>query len=301
LYPARLTGGSEERSAGHVPVDTAEAPFPVVIFFSGINCCSDSYKWLAVELVKRGLVVILFDWVGETFPGVIGLTNGVDLSQLKPETYGSGPTTLALPAILFELEALQREGALAGLLDLRQIILGGHSAGGSMALQNANRKFFPNVKGAFAYGAHNLMSAALGWPPNALAPLSSEAPLLLLGGARDGVIAASANRYGVTEHQNAYAPIERTFDEAIAGGRGQAYLAILEGANHTSLVHPPDQTTSRAFLDQPTTAPDEAIRALLVELIGNFIDGVIRHKPEAQRSLEALLRNNPMLAVTKCK
>jgi pimeloyl-ACP methyl ester carboxylesterase len=301
LYPARLSNSPDERNTGHVPVDTSHAPFPVAIFLGGINCCSDSYKWLAVELVRRGLVVVLFDWVGETFPGVIGLTNGVDLGKLRPETYGSAPTTLALPAILTELEALQREGVLAGLLDLQQIILGGHSAGGTIALQNANPKFFPNIKGAFAYGAHNLMSAALGWEAGALAPLSSDAPLLLMGGARDGIIAASAGRYGIAEHQSAYAPIERTFDEAIVGGRGDAYLAIIEGANHTSLIHPPDETTSRAFLDQPTTVTDEAIRALLNMLIGNFIDGAIRRKPEAQQAFEALLRSNPMLAVTKCK
>lgn len=301
LYPARLTGSPEERDTGNVPVEAALAPFPVVIFLGGINCCSDSYKWLAVDLVRRGLVVVLFDWVGETFPNVIGLTNGVDLRRLTPDTYGTAPTTFALPAILTELEALQREGMLAGLLDLQHIILGGHSAGGTIALQNANPKFFPNVKGAFAYGAHNLMSAALGWPAGTLAPLSSDVPLLLLGGARDGIIAASAGRYGIAEHQNAYAPIERTFDEAIVGGRGDAYLAIIEGANHTSLIHPPDETTSRAFLDQPTTVPDEAIRALLSMLIGNFLDGAIRHKPEAQQALEALLRYNPMLAVTKCK
>jgi predicted dienelactone hydrolase len=301
LYPARLSNSPDERNTGHVPVDTTRAPFPVVIFLGGINCCSDSYKWLAVELVRRGLVVVLFDWVGETFPGVVGLTNGVDLSKLTPDTYGTAPTTFALPAILSELETLQHEGVLAGLLDLQQVILGGHSAGGTIALHNANPQLFPAIKGAFVYGAHNLMSAVLGWPPGTLAPLSSGVPLLLLGGTRDGIIAASSGRYGIAEHQSAYAPIERTFDEAIAGGRGDAYLVIIEGANHTSLIHPPDETTSRAFLDQPTTVPDEAIRALLIGVIANFIDGAIRQRPDARQALTALLQNNSLLAVTKRK
>ena len=300
LYPGQLSDSPEERNTGNVPADTTRAPFPVVIFLGGINCCSDSYKWLAVRLAECGLVTVLFDWVGETFPGVVGLTNGVDLSKLTPDTYGTAPTTLALPVILQELETVQNEGLLAGLLDLDRIIMGGHSAGGTIALQNASQRFFPAIKGGFAYGAHNLMSAVLGFAPGTLAPLASDVPLLLLGGLQDGIIAASAGRYGMGAHVSAAAPIERTFDEAVTGGRDDSYLAILAGANHTSLIHPPDPTTSRAFLDAPTTAPDEAIRALLAGVITNFIAAQVQGQTAAQPLLDELLRD-PMIAIAKRK
>jgi hypothetical protein len=300
LYPGQRSNSPEERNTGHVPADKLRAPFPVVIFLGGINCCADSYKWLGVRLAEIGLVTVLFDWVGETFPGVVGLTNGVDLRYLKPDTYGTAPTTLALPTILQELETVQNEGLLAGLLDLDRVIIGGHSAGGTIALQNATQRFFPAIKGGFAYGAHNLMSAVLGWETGSLAPLASDVPLLLLGGLQDGIIAASAGRYGLSEHANAATPIERTFDEAVAGGHDDSYLAILADANHTSLIYPPDPTTSRAFLDAPTTAPDGTIRDLLSGLITNFIAAQIQKQSEAQTRLDELLRN-PMVATAKRK
>jgi predicted dienelactone hydrolase len=300
LYPGRLSHSPEERNTGNVAADQTRAPFPVVIFLGGINCCADSYKWLAVRLAECGVVTVLFDWVGETFPNVIGLTNGVDLRYLKPDTYGVAPTTLALPVILHELESVQHAGLLAGLLDLDQIIIGGHSAGGTMALQNATQRIFPAIKGGFAYGAHNLMSAMLGWEAGSLAPLASDVPLLLMGGLQDGIIAASAGRYGLGGHATAAAPIERTFDEAVQGGRDDAYLVILRDANHTSFIHPPDQTTSRAFLDAPTTAPDEDIRDLLAAVITNFIAAHVQGQSAARALLEGLLQN-PLVAIVKRK
>ena len=68
--------------------------------------------------------------------------------------YGKAPTASALPTLLKELEKLQSEGVLAGLLDLNSVILGGHSAGGRVAIENADSQFFPSVVAAFAYGAH---------------------------------------------------------------------------------------------------------------------------------------------------
>jgi hypothetical protein len=77
-------------------------------------------------------------------------------------------------------------------------------------------------------------------------------------------------------------------------------LAILADANHTSLIYPPDPTTSRAFLDAPTTAPDGTIRDLLSGLITNFIAAQIQKQSEAQTRLDELLRD-PMVATAKRK
>lgn len=273
-YPALPASNEIEEETGVLPCNRDSAPFPVVIFFPGVNIGPEAYHWLALELAQRKMIVVLYSWIAENLPGIIGQTPGVDLHYLRPDTYGSGPTASALPFILDALTQIQAEGILAGALALDQVILGGHSAGGTIALQNANPTHFPGVKAAFAYGAHNAASTMMGFPPETVLPLCSALPLLLIGGTQDGVIAASSRRYGA--ESKTHHPIERTFSESIIGGRNDSYLVMIDGANHFAIAHPEDTTTGRAFLDQPNTQPGEQIRQLLVDLIAGFIDTHVR-------------------------
>ena len=295
LYPAGMPGSETERDLGIVPADADQAPFPVVIFFSGVNCAPEMYQWLAIKLVERGLVVVTFAWVAENLPGIVGLTPGVDTAMWSPATYGTGATASALPALLGELKHLQAQGVLAGLLDLQKVVLGGHSAGGRVAIENADPRFFPQVVAAFAYGAHTAAPVMLGFKPCKILPLPDSLPLLLMGGTCDGVIANSSDRYGITLG-DATTSVMRTFKEAISGGRDDAYLVLLEGANHFSIADPKDPTTGRPYLDFPATQPEEKIRSLMVETIGLFIDAHVRHQPKASQSLNQLLNaTNPLI------
>ena len=113
--PARMSGSEQERNLGVVPADPQLSPFPVVIFFNGINCGPELYQWLAVQLAQRGLVVVTFALVSEFVPGMVGLTPGVDIAMCTPATYGTGPTASALPALLAELEHLGGTGGNAEL------------------------------------------------------------------------------------------------------------------------------------------------------------------------------------------
>lgn len=295
LYPAVISN-EQQGNFGVVPADSKQAPFPIVIFFNGFNCSPEMYQWLAVKLVERGLVVVTFAWVAEYLPGMVGMTPGVDVAMGIPATYGTGPSASAMPALLAELETLQADGVLAGMLNLQQIILGGHSAGGRVALENADPRFYPQVAAAFAYGGHSAALPMLGFKPATILPLSGARPLLLMGGTCDGVIAASSDRYGMSSG-DATGSIVRTFKEAIAGGRDDTYLALLEGANHFSIAYPLDTTTASSLLDLPATQPEDEIRSLLVETVGLFIDAHVRQKQEASLALNQLLsRAAPMVA-----
>lgn len=288
FYPAQFNQSEQEQNLGIIPAAPAQAPFPVVIFFNGVNCETKSYQWLMEKLARRGLVVVGLNWIAENIPGIIGLTPGVDVEKWKPNLYGTGATASALPALLTKLEQLQQQGILAGKLDLEKVIIGGHSAGGRVAIESANPDFFPQIAASFAYGAHMLGGVNFGYEPKTVLPLPDSLPLLLMGGTCDGVIANSTQRYGMSERDSTYS-VMQTFSEGITGGRKDSYLLLLEGANHFSLTHPLDETTRRAFLDFPPTQSETKIRSLITDIIILFINAHVRHQPQALQKLQQLL------------
>ena len=294
FYPGEMPEGEVNMNQQLLPVDSEYSPFPVVIFFSGFDCQPQMYQWLAVELVERGIVVVTFSWIEEYLPGKVSSTPGFNLSMWKPETYGTAPSSQVLPTLLAELETLNSDSILAGMLDLEKIILGGHSAGGRMAMENANPQFFPKVVAAFSYGSHSAAPVMLGFEPGKILPLADALPLLLMGGTRDGSIAKMSAAYGISG--DATTAVKRTFQESIVGGRNDSYLLLLEGANHFTISHPPDPTTVKPFLDLPATQSEEEIRSLMAEVIGLFIDGHIRQQPRAFDTMNQLLNNvNPLI------
>lgn len=291
FYPAQHSGSEQEQNMGIVPANSQLAPFKVIIFFNGVNCGGEIYQWLAVKLAERGFVVVTFSSIAENIPGMVSLTPGVYFKNWAPNIYGKAPTASALPTLLTALEGLQSEGVLAGLLDLQKIILGGHSAGGRVAIESASPQFFSQVVGAFAYGAHTAVGSQMGYEPGSILPLPDSLPLMLIAGTCDGVIANSSHRYGVT-WEKATTPVERTFIEAIAGGRNDSYLLLLEGGNHFSIAYPFDSTTGRPFLDFTATKPEAELRNLIAEAIGLFINTHVCQQPAAADALNKLLESN---------
>jgi alpha-beta hydrolase superfamily lysophospholipase len=301
-YPARPSGGDAERMSGVIPADTTLAPFPVVVFVPGINVTPESYRWLAMDLAARGFAVAVTTWVGELFPGHYGITAGLDVGALRPETYGSRPAVPLLPAVLTALAEIDADAhaPVRGTIARGKIAVGGHSAGGSAALQAANPRFYPEVAAVFTYGAHSGLATMLGWPAGTIAKLAAECPVLLLGGTEDGVIAASAGRYGDPSGPAAN-PIVRTFEEGLVGGRGDAYLMMIDGANHFALADPVDPTCARGFLDAPLREPEVA-RTLCARAIGLFLQRHLRGDAGSGRELDALVTgSDPKIADARRK
>jgi len=299
FYPAQISASDRPQKMGIVPPDPTRSPFPVVIFFNGVNCYPEMYQWLAIKLVERGLVVVTFSWVSENIPGMISISPGVDLAMLTPDRYGHGPTASALPTLIAELSRLQSQSILARMLDLEKIILGGHSAGGRVAIESADRRFFDQVVAAFAYGAHTAAGTMMGYEPGTILPLPDTLPLMLIGGTCDGVIANSSDLYGLI-WERPTTPISRTFSEAIAGGRNDSYLLLIEGANHYAIVDPLDATTGATGLDFPATQPLEKIRELIAKTIGCFIDTHVRSQPDISPDLN-IDPTNPLVAAFEQK
>jgi len=273
-YPAIPDDGEEQQSAGVVPADMLDAPYPVVILLPGINVGPEAYAWLAHSLTLRGFVVVTFTMIAEEMPGYISLTPGLDLSAITPDTWGTRPSATAIAPILASLEEINADGVLAGCIDPDKIVLVGHSAGGSVALFNASSKWFPGVCGAAAYGAHSGASTALGFPEGTILELPSDQPLLMIGGTRDGVIAASARRYGEVVGDS-LGRMRQTFADGVTSSRNDTYMVEVAGANHFSFAYPEDNATGRAFLDMPEEADGDAIRQLLADIIGAFAEQVV--------------------------
>ncbi|GIK55670.1 MAG: hypothetical protein HND44_05325 [Chloroflexi bacterium] len=268
-YPALSTGSQAERLSGIVPADKRHAPMPIVIFFNGINIGCESYHWLAVRLAQANLITVLYTHIAETLPGVIGLTPGIDLARVRPDTYGSGPTCPAIQPILDSLAVLNDDAAspLFQAMDLGHIILGGHSAGGTVALQNG--QFFPQVKAIFAYAGHTMAATMLGFAPGTILKIGSKSTLLLRG-ERDGIVTASRSRYGAD--QQTEDPVALTFAKAYQPAAGSmAYDVLIQGANHFSIAYPLDETMGRFFVDMEMTRPGAEIRQQIAEIVLAFI------------------------------
>lgn len=290
-YPALYGATPLENNTGSLPAARSEYPYPIAILMPGINVSPESYGWLAKALTEAGFVSVIYGWIVEEMQGMISLSPGLDVNALKPGEYATRPSATALRALLDDLIEQNASGPLAGLLDLSCVLLGGHSAGGSVALMNARPDWFPGLRAVFAYGSHSKASTLLGYAPDTLLPLPDALPTLVMGGSEDGVIASSAFRYGNDGQQqpDAIGPVIRTFEQGLLSERGDCHLAIVRGANHFSAAYPADLATGRPFLDWSVTRPESEIRNDLAQLVTRFARAYVLGDQRARADLQALL------------
>lgn len=296
FYPSGIPGSTPaERSSGIIAADPALAPFPVVVFLNPVNIGPEYYRWVGTTLASRGYVTATFSWIEEARPGIEALVPG-------PQGFVGGDRrpAAAVPVIVGALTKLHEgSGPLGGLLNLDRVVVGGHSAGGSVALQAAAAVHHPKVCAVFAANAHNAAPVESGAAPGTVLPLSTDCPVLLIGGTCDGVIDKSRFRYGLGADDE-WKPVQRTFAAGMTGGRNDLVLAMIEGANHFSFADPDDDvTTGRAFLDETATTPGPVVRAYLAELIGSFLDRYVHGRSDEVSGLTATMRSTLLARVER--
>lgn len=269
-YPGDDRRLEEARLTGQVPADETDAPWPVVVLLPGINVAPDGYRWLAHRLVVDGLCVVTYAAIGSLGPAGRGITPGLDLAALAPDTIGTRPSSTALGPLLAHLSELAADehSPVAEHLDLGRVVVGGHSAGGTAALHNSDPSWVLGLQAVFAYAAHTMVATALGHGEAAVAPIPAKVPMLLLGGADDGVIAASRDRYRTDD--GVHDPVRRTFAEAIQRQQGDSWLVELADAGHFAICDPVDTTSGRSFLEPDSATADPAVQELLGDLIAAF-------------------------------
>lgn len=301
FYPARPTGNEWELETGQMAVDETLAPLPIVVFLPGVNCPAETYFWLAHDLAARGVAVVLYNWVAENIPGRISLTPGLNRTALTPENYGQEISAAALPAILQALAQLNTNGVLTGKLNLQRLVLGGHSAGGILALMNANPAFLPQVVGAFSYCSSPFPTLMFGgWPAGEVPALPSATPLLILGATEDGIGDMHNRSIGLPEQTGAQT-IEAAFEHMVTSTRGDAYLGILRGANHHTLCHPRDDTLGRTFADSLAAGDEVVLREKLLLVIGYFVEAIARSNDELLQSLKSELNHSSIFSTAQIK
>lgn len=294
-YPADSGTALDPRAGGEFAVDSQFGLMPVAIIMPGINTDTSSYGWLARSLAAKGIVCLCYQYIAEEFPGMVSATPGLEVAALSPNEYGKHPSATILDDLLQRLRRHNTEGVLAGRLDLERIYLGGHSAGGTVALLNADPNWFPGVCGCFSYGSHSAPAKVLNWPEGDYIPLPGKLPTLIMGGTEDGSITNSVHYYNANVGaDDAAEPLVGTFDNALVRQQGDCLLAIWQGANHYCWVHPNDHTTGRSAIDLPSKADPDQLRAAMTDVVAEFIlsDGKRQHI----ESLAKRLQTHPLIA-----
>lgn len=273
-YPADEAALGDARLTGIVAADVSAAPWPIVILVPGINVAPDAYRWLACRLVESGCCAVTYSTIGALGPAGRGITPGIDLAALDPAGIGARCSATAIVPLLMALQALDPSSPPAAHIDFDRVVLGGHSAGGTVVLHNSDPAWIPGLRAVFAYAGHTMTATSLGHDEASVAAIPAQVPVLLLGGSGDAVIAASRDRY--RNDGALHDPVGRTFHEALSRDKGDSWLVELVDGNHFSVCDPVDETSGRSFLEPELRADDRAVRDLLASVIVAFVQQTVQ-------------------------
>lgn len=272
FYPALPATEPVHIQTAILPFDPQWSGAPIVIFLPGVNCSAYTYEWLAKALAEQGVVTVLTEWLAENIPGRLSISPGIDLEAVKVENYGQQPTSSSLTTLYDAVLALRDNSTIGEHVNFENIIFGGHSAGGTMALQNANRAWFPRLKASFAYCSNPLATGTLGgWDAGVIPPVPHDVPTLIMGAECDGIGDHHNASFGNANESGADV-IQRLFETT---PYRNSMLCVFGGANHHTICYPVDTSIGRVFLDTVLETDDTPIRHEIARLVAQFINGIL--------------------------
>jgi dienelactone hydrolase len=268
-FPAARPDPARDPVLGLVP--PSRRGLAVVVLHANFNMDGVGLRWLERSLALAGHAVVTPQWVGPMFDGRPGLATGVDLATLRH-------------SYLDALRDSLRRSLVADFLDVNRVVLGGHSAGGTLALLSAG-----DAHGAFSYGGHTRTQAAQGHGADHYLPLPAGVPLLLMGGTEDGVVRAIAERDG---SDAAAHPMVEAFERSVPE-TSQSWLVMVEGADHYAFVAGHDGATGRSYLEASGNRPASAVRTAVQPVIRDFVAWSVDADAAARQRLDQLVAAPP--------
>ena len=196
--PADLRPKYEINAHPGAKPDTADGPFPVVLFSHGYAGFPEQSADLTTHLASWGFVVVAPDHVERSLSGLLG-TARTGVPPLKD------PVVLSQSLDAAMADAKGADSPLHDLLDPSKVAVVGHSAGAGAAYAEASAD--PRIKAFISY------SVSLGGP-NTKPPPVPKVPGMVMMGTNDGVIPPKDSM------------------RVYAGMRPPKYEVVIDGAGH---------------------------------------------------------------------
>lgn len=180
------------------PVRHTGQPFPVILFSHGFGGTRLQLPEFTTHLASRGYVVVAADHAGRSLPDILPCLFSPPLAGCNLSFGGPDPAVPEVEKLFDVLDQWNTKpgGRFEGLLDVGDVGLAGHSAGGGTVATVANTD--PRVKAVL--------------PMAAAVPVTADVPTLRMEGSCDGVVPLSS--------------------ATTAWKEGQGDLLVVQGAGH---------------------------------------------------------------------
>jgi predicted dienelactone hydrolase len=257
---------------------SVEGAYPVIVVSHGVGGSRESMPYLGRRLAESGYVALHLQHPGTDSSVWEGVTSLSEVYRaLREAMWNAEAARLRVqdvPFALDEIARMNREGPLAGRLDLTRIGMAGHSYGGVSTMVAAGQRMGPGGRWSFR---EPRIKAGLVMSPNV--PIQGgdlvslyrdiEIPLFHITGTADG---------NAVPGNKEFDPIQRTVPYETLTISHQ-YLLVLDGAGHNAFsglehgphAHGPERLTRYTrvveegavlFFDAYLKGKEEALAAL---------------------------------------